>query len=473
MPQYKIGNFVVSPTDDGFQPLLARLYPDHFRPLCMCREPGLEMYIARIGEHYIVKRMPDSGVEHAADCDSYETPSELSGLGEVLGSAIQNNEKDGTTTLKFDFSLAKASGNSITPGPKSESSSVRTDGRRLTARGTLHYLYEEAKLNRWFPGMAGKRNWYVIYKHLLIAADGKESKGKPLGDMLYVPEPFSVDRKDEITMRRLAQITKIAAAPTGPRELMLLIAEAKEISEGRFGYKLIAKHLPDFPFLMDDELHRKMMKRFSLEMSMFRAIENSHLLVICTFGLGYNGVANLEEIAPMVTTENWIPIESMYEKDLIDMLTEKGRAFQKVLRYNLASDVPVASLILLDTKPNSTVMYVVPQDRIEDEVYSKKLEELIMGSSLDAWTWVVGKDMPEIPPKGYALSTPSSPARVVETAASKTVNQKPPASVEKPVLPATEPLAVEPVNGEILDIPEIPISELSEAQGTDLENLPE
>jgi len=46
--------------------------------------------------------------------------------------------------------------------------------------------------------MAGKRNWYVIYKHLLIAADGKESKGKPLGDMLYVPEPFSVDRKDEI-----------------------------------------------------------------------------------------------------------------------------------------------------------------------------------------------------------------------------------------------------------------------------------
>jgi len=208
-------------------------------------------------------------------------------------------------------------------------------------------------------------------------------------------------------------------------------------------------------------------------MSMFRAIENSHLLVICTFGLGYNGVANLEEIAPMVTTENWIPIESMYEKDLIDMLTEKGRAFQKVLRYNLASNVPVASLILLDTKPNSTVMYVVPQDRIEDEVYSKKLEELIMGSSLDAWTWVVGKDMPEIPPRGYAPSTPSSPVKVVVTAASKTVNWKPPAPVEKPVMPATEPLAVEPVNGKILDIPAIPISELSDTQGTDLENLPE
>jgi len=60
MPQYKIGNFVVSPTDDGFQPLLAELYPKHFRPLCMCCEPGLEMYIAKIGEHYI----PQSNARH-------------------------------------------------------------------------------------------------------------------------------------------------------------------------------------------------------------------------------------------------------------------------------------------------------------------------------------------------------------------------------------------------------------------------
>jgi hypothetical protein len=96
-----------------------------------------------------------------------------------------------------------------------------------------------------------------------------------------------------------------------------------------------------------------------------------------------------------------------------------------------------------------------------------------MGSSLDAWTWVVGKDMPEIPPKGYALSTPSSPSKVVETAASKTVNRNPPASVEKPVMPATEPLVVEPVNDEVIDIPAIPMSELSDAQGADLENLPE
>ncbi|MBV9035044.1 MAG: DUF1173 family protein, partial [Acidobacteriaceae bacterium] len=32
-------------------------------------------------------------------------PAELSGLGEVLGSAIQENVNDGTTSLKFAFSL--------------------------------------------------------------------------------------------------------------------------------------------------------------------------------------------------------------------------------------------------------------------------------------------------------------------------------------------------------------------------------
>lgn len=411
MAHYKIADFAVSPSDEGFQALLADLHrrlrdPQQGtkvpRPLCMCREPGLEMYIAKIGETYILKRMPETGGKHAPDCDSFETPSELSGLGEVLGSgAIQNHDEDGTTTLKFDFSLAKTSGPGVTPGPKTETSSVRTDGRRLTLRGTLHYLYEEAKLNQWFPAMAGKRNWSVIHRHLLLAADGKQSKGKPLGDSLFIPEPFFVERKDEIARRRLAQLTKIAAPDKGPRKLMLLICEVKDIAEARLGYKLVAKQLPDFHFLMDEELHRKMMKRFGVEMSMWRAIESSRLLAIATFGLTTTGVATLEEISLMVTTENWIPIESVYEKDLVDSLTEKHRTFRKVLRYNLASNVPTASLLLTDTRPNATAMYVLSTDPEDDPEFKKKLQELFSAGTSEMWTWVVGKShMPDISAKG-------------------------------------------------------------------------
>jgi len=37
---------------------------------------------------YIVKRMPDTGSQHAPDCPSCEPPPQFSGLGQVLGSAI-------------------------------------------------------------------------------------------------------------------------------------------------------------------------------------------------------------------------------------------------------------------------------------------------------------------------------------------------------------------------------------------------
>jgi hypothetical protein len=227
--QYRIANYLISAQDEGFEELLATIHNTAYRPLCLCKgEPGIPMYVSHVGEHFIIKRMPDSGNQHAPDCNSFEPPCELSGLGDVLGSAIQCNEEDGTTSLKFDFSLSKTTGRTPTPGSGGEASSVRTDGKRLTLRGTLHYLWEEAGFNRWFPAMAGKRNWYTIHQHLLLAAEGKLSKGKPLSDTLFVPQPFFVDRKAEIAHRRWERLTKVAAADKGPRDLMLLIAEDSE-----------------------------------------------------------------------------------------------------------------------------------------------------------------------------------------------------------------------------------------------------
>src|SRR6266542_2024294 len=108
MAQYKIADYIVAAEDPGFERLLATIYDSDQRPLCLCRgTPGIEMYVAHVGDHYIIKRMPYSGVEHAPDCISYDPPLELTGLGEVLGSAIQENAETGTTTLKFDFSLSK------------------------------------------------------------------------------------------------------------------------------------------------------------------------------------------------------------------------------------------------------------------------------------------------------------------------------------------------------------------------------
>jgi hypothetical protein len=43
------------------------------------------MYIAKIGENFVLKRMPNSADQHDFSCLSYEPPTEISGLGEVMG----------------------------------------------------------------------------------------------------------------------------------------------------------------------------------------------------------------------------------------------------------------------------------------------------------------------------------------------------------------------------------------------------
>jgi hypothetical protein len=104
---YEIGGRRFEIGSRGFAEAIADAHAAHQRARCMCLVEGVEMYVARLGEGYIVKRMPDTGSHHAPDCPSYEPPAEFSGLGQVLGSAITEDPATGETTLKLDFSLAR------------------------------------------------------------------------------------------------------------------------------------------------------------------------------------------------------------------------------------------------------------------------------------------------------------------------------------------------------------------------------
>jgi tRNA A-37 threonylcarbamoyl transferase component Bud32 len=106
---FQFGTDVIDSNFDGFQNLLKQFY-ERKRRLCLCKDPGIELYIAKVNESYILKRMPKTGGSHAPTCLSFEPPEELSGLGEVQGQAIQENLEDGTTNLKLDFSLTKMPG---------------------------------------------------------------------------------------------------------------------------------------------------------------------------------------------------------------------------------------------------------------------------------------------------------------------------------------------------------------------------
>ncbi|KVV25048.1 hypothetical protein WK78_02810 [Burkholderia cepacia] len=395
MTIYQIGAQSIHADDPGLPDVLATVHGQKVRPLCMCRRPGIEMYVAKVDGKHIIKRMPNSGSNHAPACDSYEPPPELSGLGQVMGSAIQEDPDEGTTALKFNFSLSKGASRSAPAPSDKESDSVKTDGNKLTLRGTLHYLWEEAGFNRWAPTMAGKRSWYVIRKYLMEAASDKTAKGACLADILYVPESFSTEKKQEITQRRMARMMRIAAPEKGARRLMLAIGEVKEVAPSRYGHKIVLKHLPDFHFMMNDDIHKRLHKRFDTELALWDAVEGSHLMMIGTFSISSTGVASLEEAALMSVTENWIPFESTFEKMVLDTLSQQGRRFVKGMRYNLPSTRPLATAVLSDTEPEPTALYVLPPGASDE--YEAATNALIEESKLASWVWKSAERMPDLP----------------------------------------------------------------------------
>ena len=85
MRTFSIAGKVFPQSSAQLKALLPQAYEERLRPLCMCRQPAVAMYIARLEDQYVVKRMPLSGREHDPACPSYEPPYELSGLGPLVG----------------------------------------------------------------------------------------------------------------------------------------------------------------------------------------------------------------------------------------------------------------------------------------------------------------------------------------------------------------------------------------------------
>lgn len=389
---------------------LRRLHAAGERLLCACAEPPPPMYLSRFGDLILVKRMPETGHLHAAGCPHYEPPAELSGLAEVLGSAIVEGPGDAPTNLRLAFSLTRSAGRTAPSAEGAGDGSVSTEGRRLSLRATLHHLWHEAGLDRWSPA-APRRSWGEVRGRVLTAAAASTAKGAPLAARLFMPEPFHQDRRAEIDGRRAATLAPLSVqAPGRPRPLMLVIGEVKEVLPARYGHRLVLRHLGPFPLLLAEDLHRRLKARYAGELEIWSATEGARLLVIGTFGMSAAGVASLEEAALVLANEHWLPFETVAERELLAALHAAGRPFLRGLRYNLAPDRPLATAILPDVTPTPAALYVMPAAPSAD--YLAALADITAHGTSLPWFWQTAAEaMPPLPPRrGYQpMPVPTPP----------------------------------------------------------------
>lgn len=334
----------------GLEHALAAAYDGRVRPLCLCCEPPIPVYITRLGGTFVLKRMPFTGSQHGLGCAHYEPPAELSGLGEVFGTAISENPDNGVTQLRVGFSLSKGVRRTIDAGKGQDSGSVRSDGTRLSLRGLLHFLWREAELTKWRPAFDGKRSWSVVRSHMLAAASNAVLKGLSLADVLYIPEAFTLADAEAIRTRRGRTFARGLRRKGERHSKMIMIGEVKEIIATRCHFNVVIKHVPDEPFLLNTDLHRRMTRHFENELALWAGSADSHLVIAATFALADWGQPMIDELCLVPTSAQWLPVDDGFEKQLIDRLVIDRRAFDKSLGFNSKLPPSSISAVLLDAE---------------------------------------------------------------------------------------------------------------------------
>ena len=319
MAKYLFGNHIYAADNEAWQRILQKGYGSKLRPSCQCLLGGQQptLYIEHARGIYRLKRMPYSGPLHAPHCEHYEPPPELSGLGQVNGTAIREEPETETTSLALDFALTKGRSRVVGAPSDVEHESVRSDGTKLTMRGLLHYLWDEAGLTRWTPAMAGKRSWFIVRRELLGAAFSKKTKGRFLSEVLYIPESFSLELADEIKGRQQSSMSVLSETSNSR---MLLIGEIKLLEDARFGKSIVIKHMPDVRLMLTDDLAKHLQNRFAQQLQLWGLIESSHLVMLATISRSGQGVLNLESACLVNANSQWIPFESSFEWELLEKL---------------------------------------------------------------------------------------------------------------------------------------------------------
>ena len=411
MPDILLGREILDPEGETGQLRLAAAYKAKERATCLCSEKKPELYIALVNQRYILKRMPGTGADHATHCPTFDAPEGVSGLGPLLGSAI-SVEEDGHVDLKLGFALTLKGKRAVPPAPPhgDKSPEATPPTRKLTLTSLLHYLWSEAELTRWSPGMEGKRGWGLVRHLLLEAASGKTTKSLSLADRLFIPDPFVKEKANDIARRREEAFHRLKPADGTPQPVGLIIAEYKSHEKGRVGYRFTFKHLPDAPFYAEADLAARFERAFEDWLRFADVMPNLHLITIATFAITRAGYPTLLEIGMLPTSEQWIPIETKRDMILLQHLTAARRRFLKPMRFNLGRSIILPSLLLTDAGPDPVRLYLDDPNR-EAELGEDGSEPASMPppaapakQSMEItdkwplWLWSEGADPPDMPP---------------------------------------------------------------------------
>jgi hypothetical protein len=276
--------------------------------------------------------------------------------------------------------------------------------KQLSLRGLLHYLWEQAGFNRWYPRMQGKRSYGVVRRFLLEACNAIEAKGLPLRDRIFMPEPFVAEHAAEIAVRRRKALAPLCVGDSLSRlNLMIAIGQLKALTPATIGHQLVLKHLPDYPLFLDHGAAERVKRIFEHE---FVACAGGQLRLVaaCLIHARDEHCSEIDALALMMTSPQWIPLDFISQADVVEKLVAEERTFVKPLSYDVPEPATYPDFLLLDAGARPVPLDIVSAFSTKAARCSKL--RAIGRREPRAWVWDTAQQVtvPDLPPKGASAA---------------------------------------------------------------------
>ncbi len=375
---------------ESAQNILAKCKGEY--PLCLCRQPNQKLYIAYKQSYYLA-RIPNTGPAHAPFCPSYEPDKSLCGRGIYTNSAIIE-KPDGRVSVKLSVPLLIRN-NTGQPPPSFTTDHAQTNAQKEEIKliGLLHLLWEKAGFNRWSPKMKGKRHYQQVYKYMLAAGDTLMIRRTALTQHLYMPEPFKSENALEIEARRQKTLNKLSRTPRGAPKRILIIGQLKSFQISEYGIGIRLSHTPpEFIIWFSHETAKQFKKNINIAIQDWPAIASGfNIITILTMQRSNRGYWQANEINGMVTTKDYLPIESMEEAILIKHLIKNDRYFYKPLRYD-SNNILYPNFLLIDSGDKAVPLEIFSNEKTADAIRSNRIAEY-KENSMPYWQWDATQDI--------------------------------------------------------------------------------
>lgn len=384
--------------------------------LCSCQSEPLKLVIRERQDKLFLAAWPNQANVHALDCPFYT--EERSGANEYAPGAI--SQVGNSTNLALAHPLRQTDRFKSGGEGGKDKTALRKDRaapkERLHLWGLLHYLWEQAGLNRWYPGW--HRDWGFVRHVVRRVAQSTTVEGHPLLPNLYMPPVWVPAKQDQINARWDEFVRPLRLqhrrSPTVAAGIVIGMTRALEPSD--FGYLLKLHHHAE-RFYMDhslaDMLARHSRRGWAAMKHLNTAVgadDKPYVVAAMRVEATHTGRMTIVEAAMMRVSPRFIPVNSSYEDKLARVLVGQDRQFVRPLHYD-SHLLELPDFILKDGAPTPPSADARPQPHalyVYGEaitpVQKNRLEARDRRAAQDAglayWHWDAGtdKDPPALPP---------------------------------------------------------------------------